>query len=69
MNNLDEGIANKESSLKRMKTVALSVLGFAVLCFFVANHYKIGWLVVLPIGLLLWRCLGIQWEFLFRILR
>ena len=44
MNNLDEGIANKESSLKRMKTVALSVLGFAVLCFFVANHYKIGWL-------------------------
>ena len=39
MNNLDEGIANKESSLKKMKTVALSVLGFAVLCFFFCYYY------------------------------
>ncbi|KVV14423.1 DUF445 domain-containing protein [Flavobacterium sp. TAB 87] len=34
----------KKASLTKMKTVALSVLGLAVICFFVANHYKIGWL-------------------------
>ncbi|WP_245980773.1 DUF445 domain-containing protein [Flavobacterium weaverense] len=27
-----------------MKSIALSVLGLAVVCFFVAHHYKIGWL-------------------------
>ena len=34
----------KKASLKKMKNVALSVLGIAVICFFVAHHYKIGWL-------------------------
>lgn len=35
---------NKEVNLKKMKMVALIVLGIAVVCFFLANHYKIGWL-------------------------
>ena len=34
----------KKANLKKMKNVALSVLGIAVICFFVAHHYKIGWL-------------------------
>ena len=34
----------KRANLNKMKTVALSVLGIAVVCFFVAHHYKIGWL-------------------------
>jgi len=38
---------NKESSLKKMKRVALAVLGVAVICFFVAWHYQIGWLKAL----------------------
>ncbi len=44
MNTSNEGINNKESGLNKMKTIALTVLGFAVVCFFVTNHYKIGWL-------------------------
>lgn len=44
MNTSNEEITNKESGLNKMKTIALTVLGFAVVCFFVANHYKIGWL-------------------------
>ena len=44
MNTSNEEIKNKESGLNKMKTIALTVLGFAVVCFFVANHYKIGWL-------------------------
>ena len=35
---------NKKANLSRMKSVALSVLAFAVICFFVAHQYKIGWL-------------------------
>lgn len=35
---------NKEADLIQMKTVALSVLGLAVICFFVANYFQIGWL-------------------------
>ena len=38
---------NKESNLKKMKRVALAVLGVAVICFFVAWHYRIGWLKAL----------------------
>ena len=34
----------KKKNLNRMKSIALSVLGLAVVCFFVAHHYKIGWL-------------------------
>ena len=34
----------KKKNLNRMKSIALSVLGLAVICFFVAHHYKIGWL-------------------------
>jgi uncharacterized membrane-anchored protein YjiN (DUF445 family) len=34
----------KKADLAKMKRVALSVLGGAVICFFVAHHYKIGWL-------------------------
>jgi len=34
----------KKADLTKMKTVALSVLGVAVICFFVGHHYKIGWL-------------------------
>lgn len=34
----------KKADLTKMKTVALSVLGIAVICFFVGHHYKIGWL-------------------------
>ena len=35
---------SKKKNLNRMKSIALSVLGLAVVCFFVAHHYKIGWL-------------------------
>jgi uncharacterized membrane-anchored protein YjiN (DUF445 family) len=35
---------DKQIGLKKMKRVALLVLGGAVVCFFAANHYKIGWL-------------------------
>ena len=38
---------NKESNLKKMKRVALAVLGVAVICFFVAWYYHIGWLKAL----------------------
>ena len=34
----------KKRNLTKMKNIALSVLGIAVICFFVAHHYKIGWL-------------------------
>ena len=34
----------KKADLTKMKSVALSVLGVAVICFFVGHHYKIGWL-------------------------
>ncbi len=34
----------KKDNLVKMKRVALSVLVAAVLCFFIAHHYKIGWL-------------------------
>ena len=34
----------KKANLKKMKNIALSVLGIAVIVFFVAHHYKIGWL-------------------------
>jgi uncharacterized membrane-anchored protein YjiN (DUF445 family) len=34
----------KKADLTKMKSVALSVLGVAVICFFVGFHYKIGWL-------------------------
>jgi uncharacterized membrane-anchored protein YjiN (DUF445 family) len=34
----------KKADLTKMKTVALSVLGIAVICFFLGHHYKIGWL-------------------------
>lgn len=34
----------KKTDLIKMKSVALSVLGVAVICFFVGLHYKIGWL-------------------------
>lgn len=34
----------KKADLTKMKRVALSVLGVAVICFFVGHHYKIGWL-------------------------
>lgn len=44
MNTSEEGIANKESGLNKMKNFALGVLAIAVLLFFIANHYKIGWL-------------------------
>ncbi len=42
-----ESNTNKESNLKKMKRVALSVLGAAVICFFIAWHYHIGWLKAL----------------------
>ncbi|MGA9639185.1 DUF445 domain-containing protein [Flavobacterium sp.] len=34
----------KRNNLMKMKSIALSVLGAAVFCFFIAHHYKIGWL-------------------------
>lgn len=34
----------KKKGLNKMKAVALTVLGAAVVCFFISNHYKIGWL-------------------------
>lgn len=34
----------KKANLKNMKNIALCVLGIAVIVFFVAHHYKIGWL-------------------------
>ena len=34
----------KRANLRKMKNIALSVLGIAILVFFVAHHYKIGWL-------------------------
>ncbi|MFA9195251.1 DUF445 domain-containing protein [Flavobacterium sp. FBOR7N2.3] len=34
----------KKLDLIKMKSVALSVLGVAVICFFIGFHYKIGWL-------------------------
>ena len=34
----------KKASLTKMKNIALIVLGIAVIVFFVAHHYKIGWL-------------------------
>ena len=34
----------KKANLRKMKKIALSVLGIAILVFFVAHHYKIGWL-------------------------
>ena len=34
----------KKTDLIKMKSVALSVLGVAVICFFIGFHYKIGWL-------------------------
>ncbi|MFA9186813.1 DUF445 domain-containing protein [Flavobacterium magnesitis] len=34
----------KKADLIKMKSVALSVLGVAVICFFIGFHYKIGWL-------------------------
>lgn len=34
----------KRADLNKMKSVALSVFGLAVICFFVAHYYKIGWL-------------------------
>ncbi len=34
----------KKTNLKKMKNIALFVLGIAVVCFFVAHHYKVGWL-------------------------
>ncbi|GEC73362.1 Uncharacterized membrane-anchored protein YjiN, DUF445 family [Flavobacterium flevense] len=34
----------KKTDLIKMKSVALSVLGVAVICFFVGFYYKIGWL-------------------------
>ena len=34
----------KKANLIKMKNVALSVLGLAIICFFGANHYKIVWL-------------------------
>ena len=39
-----DATVTKRANLNKMKTVALSVLGIAVVCFFVAHHYKIGWL-------------------------
>ena len=39
-----ENIQIKKDSLIKMKRVAISVLVAAVLCFFIAHHYKIGWL-------------------------
>ncbi|MBA0884524.1 DUF445 domain-containing protein [Flavobacterium undicola] len=34
----------KKADLTKMKSVALSVLGGAVICFFLGHYYKIGWL-------------------------
>ena len=34
----------KKRNLTKMKNIALSVLGLAVLCFFTAHYFKIGWL-------------------------
>lgn len=34
----------KRANLRKMKNIALSVLGIAIIFFFVAHHYKIGWL-------------------------
>ena len=34
----------KKANLRKMKNIALSVLGIAIIVFFVAHHYKIGWL-------------------------
>lgn len=34
----------KKANLRNMKNIALSVLGIAIIFFFVAHHYKIGWL-------------------------
>ena len=34
----------KKANLAKMKNIALSVLGIAVIVFFVAHHYRIGWL-------------------------
>lgn len=39
-----ETALDKESSLAKMKRIALIVLCFAVICFFVAHQYQIGWL-------------------------
>lgn len=39
-----ESAPNKEGQLAKMKRIALIVLGFAVLCFFVGHYYKIAWL-------------------------
>lgn len=44
MTAINETIVNKEDSLAKMKRIALLVLGFAVLCFFVGHYYKIAWL-------------------------
>ena len=40
----NEANLNKASSLAKMKRIALLVLGFAVLCFFVGHYFKIAWL-------------------------
>ncbi|EIA09545.1 DUF445 domain-containing protein [Flavobacterium frigoris] len=40
----NESALDKEGQLAKMKRIALIVLGFAVLCFFVGHYYKIAWL-------------------------
>jgi uncharacterized membrane-anchored protein YjiN (DUF445 family) len=44
MTSINEVNIDKEATLTKMKRVALCVLGFAVVCFFVANYFEIGWL-------------------------
>ncbi|WP_348797779.1 DUF445 domain-containing protein [Flavobacterium adhaerens] len=42
--NISTDTTVKKRSLAKMKSLALGILILAIVCFFVANHYKIGWL-------------------------
>lgn len=44
MTSINEVNMDKEATLTKMKRIALGVLGFAVVCFFVAHYFEIGWL-------------------------
>lgn len=44
MNSNDDVNIDNAVSLAKMKRIALTILGAAVICFFVAWHFKIGWL-------------------------
>jgi Predicted membrane protein len=47
MSTINEANIEKEASLIKMKRIALAVLGFAVVCFFVAHYFEIPWLKAL----------------------